>query len=135
MSSRILLVMPRERRDKLLNFLAENGMDVTAAGNVAEAHRRLSDPLPYDLAFVDAELPDGSWRDVLQYMVASPKPAEMVVCARCGDERLWAEVIQCGVFDLIPEPYERQEILRIIRSALESHYMRRFSHAAEARAS
>jgi len=86
MSARILLVMPRERRDKLLNFLAENGLDVMTAGTTAEAQRRLCETPPYDLVFVDAELPDGSWRDVLQYMVASPKPAEMVVCARCGDE-------------------------------------------------
>lgn len=135
MSARILVVMPRDRGNKLLNLLVDNRMEVTSVGNVAEALRRLSEPLHFDLVFVDAELPDGSWRDLLQSLVDSSRPAEMVVCSRCGDERLWAEVIQCGVFDLIPEPYERQEILRIVRSALDSHYMRRFSHAAEARAS
>lgn len=135
MSSRILLVMPPERRDMLSNFLLKNGMEVTTAGSAAEARRRLSDAVSYDLVFVDEELPDGSWRDLLQFLLNSPRSAEMVVCSRCGDERLWAEVIQCGVFDLIPEPYEKQEILRIVRSALDSHYMRRFSQPSVARAS
>ena len=134
MSKKILLVMPQERRDRMVRFLSESGIDVFAAEGVGEAQEKLAGPLKYDLAFVDSELPDGSWRDVLQFLVASNAGCEMVVCARCGDERLWAEVIQCGAFDLVPEPFERQEMLRIIRSALDSHYMQRFGHVAEARA-
>jgi hypothetical protein len=55
----------------------------------------------------------------------------MVVCSRLADEQLWAEVIQCGAFDLIPEPWDRNEVLRIIRSALESHYTDRFSRGVQ----
>ncbi|MBI2820202.1 MAG: response regulator [Acidobacteria bacterium] len=134
MGNKILLVMPQGRRDRLLRFLSETGVDVFVAEGVREAQEKLAGAVKYDLAFVDSELPDGSWRDVLQFIVASHAGCEMVVCSRCGDERLWAEVIQCGAFDLVPEPFETQEVLRIIHSALDSHYIQRFDHAAEARA-
>ena len=134
MANTILLVMPQGRRERMQRFLSESEMDVFSAENVKEAQEKLAGAVKYDLAFVDSELADGSWRDVLQFIVASNIGCEMVVCSRCGDERLWAEVIQCGAFDLVPEPFEKQEILRIIRSALDSHYMQRFGHAAEARA-
>lgn len=135
MNAKILLVMSPQRRGQLLKILADYGFELFVAGGFQEARKKLAGPASYDLVFADAELPDGSWRDLLQFVVDSERTCEMVVSSRCGDERLWAEVIQCGVFDLIPEPYEQQEILRIIRSALDSQYMRRFSGAAHARAS
>ena len=49
----------------------------------------------------------------------------MIVCARLGEEHLWAEVLQCGAYDLIEEPYEQPATLRIIESAMENHYMQR----------
>lgn len=134
MSSKILLVMPQGRRDRMLKLLSESGREVLTAEGVKEAQAKLAGAVKYDLAFVDSELPDGSWRDVLQFIVASHADCEMVVCSRCGDERLWAEVIQCGAFDLVPEPLERQEILRIMQSALDSRYMQRFDPTSEARA-
>jgi len=134
MNPRILLVMPEARRDRMMSFLSDHAIDVFLAEGVGEAQAKLAEPLKYDLAFVDAELPDGSWRDLLQFVVASRTNCEMVVCSRVGDERLWAEVIQCGAFDLLPEPMEKQEILRIMHSALDSHYMEFFGHHPVARA-
>jgi len=134
MNHRILLVMPQERRARMLPFLSESGIDIFTAEGVEEAQRKLAGPNRFDLVFVETELPDGSWRDLLQFVVASQNPTEMVVCSRCGDERLWAEVIQCGAFDLVPEPMERQEVRRIMHSALDSRYMQRFGHMPEAHA-
>ncbi|MBI3933899.1 MAG: hypothetical protein HY316_04350 [Acidobacteria bacterium] len=134
MNYKVLLVMPQGRRERMLRFLSDQAIEIFVADSVRDAQEKLAGPAKYDLAFVDSELPDGSWRDVLQFVFATHANCEMVVCSRCGDERLWAEVIQCGAFDLVPEPLERQEILRIMHSALDSHYMQRFGHATEARA-
>ena len=129
MTQRILLVMSPERRDRLTRFVTDGDVEIVHADGVAEAHSKLSGPAAFDLAFVDSELRDGSWRDLLRMVLARRTHCEVVVCARCGDERLWAEVIQCGAFDLIPEPMERQEVVRIMRSALGSHYLERFAEA------
>ena len=127
---RILLVTPGVRRPKLLSILSSQGIEVQTAEGVADAEEKLSGPRRYDVVMVDAELSDGTWRDVLQFVAASHAAREVVVCSRCGDEQLWAEVIQCGAFDLVPEPFERQEVLRIVRSAADSHYLDRFQQQA-----
>ncbi len=135
MNPQILLAMPGQRRDKLLHLLGHSGLDVSLASTSIEARQKLTPPHPYELLLVDAELPDGSWRDLIPLLVSSNPPCEMVVCSRNGDERLWAEAIQCGAFDLISEPYEQQEVIRIIQSALEGQYMRQFRGQIQARAS
>lgn len=134
MDARTLLVMSPQRQFPLLKVLQENGLKVSTAGSLQEARQILRGSAAYDLVFVDSELPDGSWEDLLQFMLDSPKASEMIVCSRCGDERLWAEVIQRGAFDLLPAPYERREIARIVRSALDSRYLRKFARQSPARA-
>ena len=122
MSFTILLVMPAPRRDRFVNFLSNNGLEVFSAENIAEASTALFQPFHFDVVLVDAELQDGSWQDLIPQMLFSGRHCEMVVCSRTGEEDFWAEVLQCGVFDLIPEPYEHPETLRIIRSAAGSQY-------------
>ena len=130
MRPRVLVVMPSQRRLGLLPILEQSGMDVYVAGHFRDAQQKLSEAAPFDLLFVDAELPDGSWQRLLQSVVESGKNCEVIVCSRCGDEQLWAEVLQCGAYDLIPEPYDEREVARIARSAIDSHYLRRFGRAA-----
>ena len=129
MRPRILVVMPSQRRIGLLPILEQAGMEVYVAGNFRDAQKKLSEQ-SYDLLFVDAELPDGSWQHLLPTIIESGKNCEVIVCARLADEHLWAEVLQCGVYDLIPEPYDEREVARIARCALDSQYLRRFGRPA-----
>jgi CheY-like chemotaxis protein len=126
MNPRILLVMPAARRERMLRLLDGHSLDLSVADNLREVRAKLTGPDAYDLVLVDEDLPDGCWRDLLQLIAESPTMCEVVVCSRFGDERLWAEVIQCGAFDLLAEPFERLEVQRILESALSSHYMQRF---------
>ena len=135
MNARTLLVMTSPRRSRLLQLLEENGLEVFVASGCREAQRKLNGPASYELLLVDTELTDGSWSDLLDFAITARRNCEVIVCSRCGDERLWAEVLQCGAYDLLVEPYECQEVHRIIESALDSQYMRRFVQLATARAS
>ena len=130
MVKKILLVVPAHRRSGLLKILDDKDVQVYPAGDFREAHRRLTGPDSFDLVLADAELPDGSWRDLLQVLLELRRPCEMIICARVGDEQLWAEALQCGAYDLLVEPYEGQEVLRIIQSAIDSRYMQRFNQMA-----
>ena len=80
-----------------------------------------------DLLIVDEHLPDGSWSDVLDYLIASGKVCEIVVSTQAGDTRLWAEVLSRGGYDVLVEPYDHQEVPRIIEGALHSRYLKRFA--------
>jgi len=121
--------MPSSRRLGLLPILEQHDMDVYVAGNFRDGQQKLSEHA-YDLLFVDAELPGGPWHRLLQTIVASEKDCEVIVCSRCGDERLWAEVLQYGAYDLISEPFEDGEVARIAHRALDSHYLRWFGQSA-----
>jgi len=69
------------------------------------------------LIVCDSDLPDGSWRDFL----ASAEVAEMaplIVTSRLADERLWAEVLNLGGYDLLAKPFDQSEVIRVIDMAL-----------------
>jgi len=134
-TAKILAALPSHRASELLQLLDGKNQQVFLASNFQEAIQKLSAAISYDLLLADAEFPDGSWQNLLQFLLESKKPCEMILCSRCGDEQLWAEALQCGVYDLLVEPYGLQEVYRIIESALDSGYMRRFSAMKTARAS
>jgi len=125
---RILVIMPSPRRLRLLTILERNGMETTAAGDLRDAQLKLQEH-SYDLLFVDAELAGGPWHRLLPTVVASGKNCEVIVCSRCGDERLWADVLQRGAYDLIAEPFDESEVTRIAHRALDSHYLQRYGSA------
>ncbi|MBI2816511.1 MAG: response regulator [Acidobacteria bacterium] len=132
MKPKILVVLSPHRRSELLRILEGKNLQIYFASDFREAQEKLQGHSRYDLLLSDEQLPDGSWRDLLQFLLESKTPCEMIVCSRCGDEQLWAEVLQCGAYDLLVEPFERQEVDRIIQSAIENQYMRRFSHSLAA---
>ncbi len=127
MPPKVLLVLSPPRRSRLLPLFDGQGLDVEWVVGFQDAVRKLSGSTHYDLLLVDAELADGSWRNLLLFVQNSGMTCEMIICARLGDHQLWAEVIQCGAYDLIAEPFEGQEVIRIVNSALEGRYMRRFT--------
>ncbi len=135
MDTKILLVLPPHRQSGLLKLLDSKELQVFSVSSLREAEEKLAEASHYDLLLVDAELPDGSWRDLLQLLQRPSRSIEMIVCSRQGDEQLWAEVLQCGGYDLLVEPYDHREVHRIIDSALASQYMRRFSQMQTPKAS
>lgn len=130
MNERLLLVQPPHRRRELLELLEGKSLQISTASDFREAREKLTEEAAFDLLLADAELPDGTWRDLLQLNLRLEPPCEMIVCSPCGDEELWAEALQRGAYDLLVEPYSRQEVYRIIRSALDNRYIRRFTAQA-----
>lgn len=135
MDRRVLAVTAASAGRRLLQLLEENGLKVFVASGAEEAKQKLSSLPSCELLLVDAELPDGSWRDLLEHVIAARKDCEVIVCSRSGDERLWAEVLQCGAFDLIAENCEDREIARVVSCALDSQHIRKFHRPAAALAS
>jgi FixJ family two-component response regulator len=62
-------------------------------------------------------LPDGSWRNVLQLTARLPNPAPLIVTSRLADERLWAEVLNLGGYDLLAKPLSKTEVYRAVSLA------------------
>ena len=49
-------------------------------------------------------------------------PPALIVTSRLADERLWAEVLNLGAFDLLSKPFDFDEATRIIPVAIRQTY-------------
>ena len=80
---------------------------------------------------VEQTLPDGYWQDVLEGIYASVEsPPHIIVSSRLADDHLWAEVLNLGGYDLLTEPFKREEVERIINSAMSLDQYQRVRSAA-----
>ena len=68
----------------------------------------------------DALLTDGSWKDLLAYIGQVGAPSVLVVTSKLADESLWAEVLNLGGYDVLAQPFDREEVTRVVRSAVRA---------------
>lgn len=69
------------------------------------------------VVITECSLPDGDWRDLLGSFAGSPAAPAFVVTSRHADELLWAEVLNLGGYDVLAEPLEAEEVVRVSWSA------------------
>lgn len=65
----------------------------------------------------ECNLPDGSWRDILNHMIDLADPPVLIVTSRLADERLWAEVLNLGGFDVLAKPFRESEVKYAVTAA------------------
>lgn len=119
-----LLIMTRQRRGGLLGALEACSIDVLTAGDCNEANQILQGRNLVQVVLTDARLADGDWRNVLANVEQCRPNAEVIVCARRQEvKRLGTEVFESGAYDLLVEPYEEEEVRRILAAAAAKSYM------------
>lgn len=69
---------------------------------------------PVDLVISDRDLPDGCWRGLLEALNSA---IPLIVTSRLADEYLWAEVLNEGGYDVLAQPFEAEEVVRVISAA------------------
>ena len=53
----------------------------------------------------ESNLPDGTWRDILNGLRSTSDKPIMIVTSHHADDCLWAEVLNLGGFDVIAKPF------------------------------
>ena len=119
-----LLIMGRERRLPLLEALESCEIDVLAVCDFNEARRLLETQPQVQVVLTDTTLPDGDWRSALEMVAEVHANVEVVVCSRLGGSRLWIDALEVGAYDLLVEPYPREEMRRTVESAAARSYTR-----------
>ncbi len=71
----------------------------------------------FEVVVCERDLPPGSWKDVLDQVTILPDPPPLIVTSRLADERLWAEALNLGAFDVLAKPFDRMETVRVIGAA------------------
>ena len=119
-----MLIMARERRLPLLGAIESCGIEVVPVCDCNEARRMLETQPMVQVVVTDARLHDGDWRRVLEIVDQGHRKIEVVVCSRLGDPKLWLDVLEQGGYDVLVQPYQREEIQRIVEAAASRSYMR-----------
>lgn len=65
----------------------------------------------------DQILADGDWRDLLNDLQGERQMPPLIVSSRVADDRLWAEVLNLGGYDLLTKPFAATEVSRVVRLA------------------
>lgn len=58
-----------------------------------------------------------TWRTMVDALASYPRPPLLIVISRLDDERLWAEALNLGVYDLLAKPLATSEVVRILNQA------------------
>jgi FixJ family two-component response regulator len=67
---------------------------------------------------VTAEVPDGTWIDVRDIIAQVQPEILIIVTDPKADERLWAEVLNRGAYDLLAQPFYEPEVRRVLTAAV-----------------
>ncbi|MGA2131772.1 MAG: hypothetical protein ABSH50_05725 [Bryobacteraceae bacterium] len=74
----------------------------------------LIDELSAGIVITDSQLPDGCWQDVLDQLRGRRVEPMLIVASRLADDRLWAEVLNLGGYDVLTTPLQPREVVRSV---------------------
>jgi len=111
---KVLLISPfdEDHRD-LREILRHSNWQQHEARTLVGALGFLQDN-PTPVVICEAELPDGTWKDVLARLALIKCPPVLVVSARLADEKLWSEVLHLGGYNVLVKPLNMKEVFRVV---------------------
>jgi two-component system response regulator HydG len=117
--AKILIVEDDLTFSQLLEgFFKKHQHEPTVVHNIKNAYRNL-DQKEYDLLLVDYRLPDGTGLDILSYVNGQGLDLPLVIMTSFNDVRTAVKSIQQGASDYITKPVNPDELLMIVKNALE----------------
>jgi two-component system, NtrC family, response regulator len=117
MGSGILFVSPhREDATVVSRMLGSLPVSIEHVADVKRARIKMQSR-SYEVILSAANLPDGTWLDVLDLAHRVAPHSEVIVTDRDADARFWAEALNLGAYDLIAQPFASGEVQRILGNA------------------
>jgi DNA-binding response OmpR family regulator len=113
MTTVVLAVSPLTAdRVRLREIFSQGNWKLHEASDCCEALALLRG-LRVPVLLCERDHADGNWEDLLKAAARLPAPPNLIVFSRLADERLWAEVLNLGGFDVLMTPFEPEEVLRV----------------------
>ena len=113
----ILLVSPYEEdHSSIRHILHNDGWHISHSKSVKEAAVHLETNGP-SIVISERDLPDGSWKDLLDQASTLKNLPLMLVVSRHADENLWGEVLNLGGYDVLMKPFDCSEVTRVVGMA------------------
>ena len=89
---------------------------LNACPNLASALKALRE-VRVPVVVCESDLQPGTWKEVLEELRSLPDPPLLIVTSRVADERLWAEALNLGAYDVLAQPFDGMEVTRIVGMA------------------
>jgi DNA-binding response OmpR family regulator len=89
---------------------------LNACPNLASALKALRE-VRVPVVVCESDLQPGTWKEVLEELRSLPDPPLLIVTSRVADERLWAEALNLGAYDVLAQPFDSMEVTRIVGMA------------------
>ena len=117
MRSRILFISGRTNDARRLSrMLQDLPVELDHADSLQQARSKLQQE-DYSVVLTEAALPDGHWLEILNLASDIPHGPQVIVTDSQADARFWAEALNLGAYDLLPQPYYEPEVRRILYNA------------------
>jgi DNA-binding NtrC family response regulator len=65
----------------------------------------------------ERDLQPGTWKEMLDHVGCLSSPPLVIITSRLADERLWAEALNLGAYDVLAKPFDKREVIRTVTSA------------------
>ncbi len=75
--------------------------------------------IPIPIVIGDCDALSFTWGELLDRISILPDPPLLIVTSRLADERLWAEALNLGAWDVLAKPFEADEVIRIVTIACQ----------------
>ena len=110
---------PRRTLYPDLAFTITARSSISAAKSVLQQGR-------ISIVMCEYDLSPGSWKDLLYVAERLAAPPPVIVTSRFADERMWAEVLNLGGYNVLARPLNNEEVIRTVTSAwsLWQHQLR-----------
>jgi DNA-binding response OmpR family regulator len=116
-ASTALLISPVEQdHDFLRSLFDDGGWTLYSALSLPSGSRLLREKVA-PLVITEANLPIGTWRNVLEVTGLLKDTPLVIVTSIHADERLWVEALNLGAHDVLAKPFDKAEVIRVLTYA------------------
>jgi DNA-binding NtrC family response regulator len=120
MQWRMLVICSNENRQVIESAILDWSLEVCWCLTLQEARRGLQRG-NHVLVLCQAELPDGTYQEVMTLIKHKLDHIRVIVLAEAYSEDSYRQAIELGAFDVISAPYKRTDVQWIIMQAVQSH--------------
>jgi two-component system NtrC family response regulator len=113
----VLVISPFDNdHHRLREIFSHSNWIVYGSRNRREAAELLGRH-PISVVITEAELPDGTWKDLLDELRSMPHAPLLTLTSRQATDHLWVEALNRGAFDLLMKPFNFDEVTRVVALA------------------
>ena len=115
-------------RDHFSEFLGKEGFDIDTAENGQVAIKKIDESF-YDVVLIDLNMPKVDGMTVLRHLVENEPESIGIILTGYASVRNAVEAMKAGAFDYLAKPAKIEEVLIVIRRAIEFRDLRRENYA------